>query len=550
MSFFVRAGGLTAAFALRYHCLYEGRTNLRALKSIAQRGIDDMKCCYGDIHNHCGASYAHGSLQDALTNAQLQLDFASVTGHSSWPDIPERTKSLENVVDYHIAGFEKLETGWDDFVNTFERFSRPGRFVCFPSYEIHSLAEGDHTVYFKDSKRSMFKPPSIRDFQDIVRQVRREGGDGFLMPHHIGYRTGYRGINWDIFDETVSPFIEVMSMHGCSESDQSSLNYLHTMGPRCGLNTMQAGLARGFHFGVIGSTDHHSAHPGSHGYGKAGLWVEELTQEAIWDALKNRRCFALTGDRIELDFRLNRSMMGSILPYTAQREISVSVIAGDALDYIELLKNNRILKRWSCIESPSRPSGAAHRGKLFIEMGWGQAGVRREWDMAVSVKNGTLINVEPRLHGIDVVDPPQQHTREYQFSRWDQIDGVIRLKTVTWGNPTVKTNANQGLCLELEANENTAIQVNVNGQSFTKRVAELLEQSESFYLGEFLSAAVHLHQFVPSALYTQNLYFADSDSDSGSDSGKAAREDFYYVRVRQRSGQWAFSSPIWVQMNK
>ena len=41
----------------------------------------------GDLHNHCGISYAHGSLEDALANARLQLDFVSVTGHAAWPDI-------------------------------------------------------------------------------------------------------------------------------------------------------------------------------------------------------------------------------------------------------------------------------------------------------------------------------------------------------------------------------------------------------------------------------------------------------------------------------
>ena len=514
-----------------------------------------MKCYCGDIHNHCGASYAHGSLEDALTNARLQLDFASVTGHSSWPDMPE------GVVDYHAAGFAKLEAGWAEFVDTFDGFNEPGRFVCFPSYEIHSLAEGDYTVYLKDGKRGMFKPPNIRDFQGIIRRVRREGGDGFLMPHHIGYKTGYRGINWDVYDESVSPFIEVISMHGCSERDECSPDYLHTMGPRRGGCTMQAGLAGGGHFGVIGSTDHHSAHPGSHGYGRAGVWAEELTLEGIWEALKNRRCFALTGDRIELDFRVNESMMGTILPYTRDREISVSVIAGDALDCVDLLKNNRVLQRWNCIESPlwrSRggTSRGGCRGKLFIEAGWGEAGVRREWDIAVSVENGVLADFEPRLHGVDVVDPEQGHAGEYQFSRLWEHGGVIRLKTVTWGNPTVRTNANQGICVELDANKDTIVHVKVNGRDFSKRVRELAEGSEVFYLGGFLSGAVHLHRFVPENLYTREMRYVDSDSGSGSGfgggaeagAGAGAGEDFYYVRVRQRNGQLAVSSPVWVRM--
>ena len=32
-----------------------------------------------------------------------------------------------------------------------------------------------------------------------------------------------------------------------------------------------------------------------------------------------------------------------------------------------------------------------------------------------------------------------------------------------------------------------------------------------------------------------------------SDNRPARDTDYYYVRVRQRDGQWAFSTPIWVE---
>ena len=39
-----------------------------------------------------------------------------------------------------------------------------------------------------------------------------------VLPHHIGYRQGYRGINWAAFTPEFSPLVEIMSMHGASES--------------------------------------------------------------------------------------------------------------------------------------------------------------------------------------------------------------------------------------------------------------------------------------------------------------------------------------------
>lgn len=499
----------------------------------------DYKCYFGDIHNHCDTSYAHGSLENALNNAMLQLDFVSVTGHSSWPDIPDRKAPLESLVDYHVNGFNKLQTGWERFVDTFDRFNDPGSFVCFPSYEIHSMADGDHTVYFKDHKRPMFKPDSIPDFQDIVRDIRIEGDDAFLTPHHIGYRTGYRGINWDSYSEKASPFVEIISMHGCSESDDSALPYLHTMGPRNGSNTMQAGLSRGFHFGVIGSTDHHSAHPGSHGYGKVAIWAEELTKDAIWSALKKRRCYALTGDKIVLDFSLNNANMGEIIPYSEKRDIHIDVRGGDALDYMELLRNNIVIRRWNYLEDSNSDITGPVKGKVFIEAGWGVTGERIEWDILISLNRGKILDVEPRLHGIDVVDPEQKHTQEYQFSNWSREGDAVRLRTCTWGNPTTLTNTNQGLCLEIEAESDAELCLDVNNVKYRRNLKDLSVQSDSFYLGRFLSGAVHIHRFVPERMYNRKEYLSEIENGD--------KEDSYYVRVRQKNGQWAYSSPIWVR---
>ncbi len=498
-------------------------------------------CYFGDIHNHCDRSYAHGSLENALNNAILQLDFVSVTGHSSWPDIPERKAPLESLVDYHVNGFNKLDSGWESFVETFEQFNKTNQFVCFPSYEIHSMADGDHTVYFKNHKRPMFKPDSIPEFQDIIREIRNENDDAFLTPHHIGYKTGYRGINWDNYSEDTSPFVEIISMHGCSESEDAELRYLHTMGPRNGSNTMQAGLARGYHFGVIGSTDHHSAHPGSHGYGRVAVWAEELTKDSIWAALKNRRCYAITGDKIILDFTLNGSPMGSILPYLKDRNIVLSVKGGDALDYVEILKNNQVIKRFDYPEEPRSFLHDRYFGKLFIEAGWGETGVRTDWDIQATVNNGRILDVEPRLHGIDVVDPEQKHVQDYQFSSLVIEGNSVNLKTSNWGNPTTTSNSNQGICLEIEANKDTELVLDVNNIRYSEKIRKLVARSDSFYMGKFLSGAIHVHRFVPEDRYTKQEQLSDT--------GLGEAEDFYYTRVRQKNGQWAYSSPIWVQKN-
>ena len=142
--------------------------------------------------------------------------------------------------------------------------------------------------------------------------------------------------------------IEIVSMHGVGERDESPRPYLHVMGPSDHASTMQAGLDAGHFFGVIGSTDHHAAHPGSYGHGRTGVWAERSTRSAIWQAILERRTCALTGDRIEVQYALNDAAMGSDLPYSRDRRIDIAAlvvhfverrdVVRDALVYFQEVK--------------------------------------------------------------------------------------------------------------------------------------------------------------------------------------------------------------------
>ena len=234
----------------------------------AQGGARDLQVFYGDLHNHCGLSYGRGSLNDALRNARLQLDFASVTIHAVWPDIPTDDPDLGYLVDYHEQGFAKALANWPAYLERIEAENSDGEFITFPSFEWHSMRYGDHCIYYQQGTGT-----EIIDAPDLPTMRRRLQAlktPTLLIPHHIAYKRGYRGINWSAFNNTLSPVVEIFSFHGLSESSDGPYPYLHSMGPRHGQSTAQHGWANGHVFGVIGSTDHHNAFPGCYGYGRLG----------------------------------------------------------------------------------------------------------------------------------------------------------------------------------------------------------------------------------------------------------------------------------------
>ena len=498
-------------------------------------GYAGFKVYYGDIHNHCNLSYGVGSLAEALHNARLQLDFVSVTLHGHWDDMPQGDPSLGYLVDYHRKGFERARAAWSGYLEATDAANEDERLVTFPSFEWHSMRYGDHCIYFRDKATpEIFH---VAHIEDLRERLRRHPHPSFLIPHHIGYRQGFRGINWEQFTSEFSPAVEIMSFHGASEHSEAAPEYLHAMGPRDYRSTAQYALEQGHVFGFIGSSDHHSAHPGCYGYGQIAVWAEELSRPALWDAIAKRRAYAITGDRIALQFALNRSPMGSVIPYVRERQIEVAVEAAAAIDYVEILHCNRVIHRESVHRGAldySRPL------KLRLEMGWGELETLTDWDVDLRVEGGQLLGIEPHLRGHDIGIPVINDVTPCVLSHLDCSGGNrVKLRTQSPRNASVTSSATQAITLHLSGDAETVILGAVNGAELCLPVGELSAGARSFYTGGFVSPSFVFHRVASEAEYRLQFELRQESAGEG--------REWYYARVRLRNGQLAWSSPIWVE---
>lgn len=497
----------------------------------ADKDFHGLNVYFGDIHNHCDLSYGQGSLSDALTNARAQLDFASVTVHAVWPDLPTDDPNLDYLVDYHEAGFSKAKAGWEPYLQAIDNANESGRFITFPSFEWHSIEYGDYCIYYKDTNDS-----PIIDAPDLAalrRTLTALDTPALMIPHHIGYKQGSRGINWHAFTDALSPVVEIFSFHGLSESSEGPYPYLHSMGPRHEHSVAQYGWAQGNVFGVIGSTDHHNAFPGSYGYGRLGVWADALSRDAVWDAIRKRRTYALTGDRIMLAYDLNGAPLGSICEPAEERIIDIAVEAGDAIDYIEILHNNRVIHRESIL--PTRTSYGPY--KIYIEMGWAEQTKPFAWDVDIQVENGRLLGVEPRLRGYGPTATPTDDLFAYHHLE-HTANNQVHFKTYTRKNPSLHTAATEGFSLEIDGTTRSCLIATINGKKHQLTLGELMSGTRTFYAGGFVSPAICFHRAIPRTEYTHQFSFTHHNTTS--------ERDWYYVRVRQHNNQWAWGSPIWV----
>lgn len=494
---------------------------------------------WGDLHSHCSISYGHGTVEQALLRARQQLDFCSVTGHAFWPDMPTDRSRYAEIIDYHNRGFAKLAGNWEHLLALQQAGSAPGRFLAFPSYEWHSLAYGDHNVYAPGPELKLQDAPDLPGLRAIVA-----ASGNIMIPHHIGYRAGYRGINWDAFEESRSPFVEIFSLHGCSLSDDSPYPMLHDMGPRDAGSTAEEGWRQGIQFGIIGGSDHHAAYPGSHGDGRMGVFARELTREAIWEAFLARRVYAATGDRIDARLFLNDAWIGECIHAPGTRNLQVRVDAPGALDRVELLKNGRIVKRW--FSDPVDVDERPRRYRLRITWGWGRNTVPVEWDVALQLTGGRIHDVETHFAGQAIVAPKGASPAERNVlddvdlphELTEQGERLCRWKSITMGNKTMRHETTQSLTLDVEASLTDQVRLAVNGRTFEHRLGDLLRRSRSHYLRGWLTEAICVGPLVPvEECCVVGEYRDEPEQDC----------DVYRLQVARKNGQWAWLTPVWAE---
>nr|MBD3620897.1 DUF3604 domain-containing protein [Sunxiuqinia sp.] len=98
---------------------------------------------------------------------------------------------------------------------------------------------------------------------------------------------------------------------------------------------------KGYKIGFIGSGEHNSM-----GIGLAALWVKEVSRKGILEALRARRTFGTTGDKMFMDVQVNNSMMGETVKLQGTPAIKIKVQGEKEIERIELLRNSRVIKSW------------------------------------------------------------------------------------------------------------------------------------------------------------------------------------------------------------
>lgn len=497
-----------------------------------QTGNDQYRTYFGDLHNHSAVGYAQGSLERSFEIARNHLDFFAFTPHGYWHDIGHYENNIENK---WINGFEVTRERWPDVLRTARRFDDPGKFVAIVGYEWHSTSHGDRHVLFPGLDAEYRRFDDLRAFQAWARER-----GCIMIPHHPANRQGHRGFDAGSRDPSVEPLLEIYSEWGSAEHDRAPFGYIrHTEGGRWTRNTLQYLLAQGHRFGVIASSDDHLGYPGGYREGLAAVKATALTREAIFDALKNRRTYGVTGDRIRLDFAINGQIMGSELPSSRERILKVSAGGWDQIDRVEVVKNGRVLHRDFPVDRVPAAKSFERPVLIRFEYGWGPwpaLSMTRtaDWSVLMEVEGGTLEAAHPCF----LPGPLDEQRRDRIVERTDR---ALRLESFTALRQQIDDVSQKAVVLKVRGGPDTRLRVTVDSPgkvSLTQSLRQLAESGEMLFTGDFPKESAMLHRLVFQENYETGFELRDH--------GRPNAADWYYVRVVQSNGQLAWSSPIWV----
>jgi hypothetical protein len=318
---------------------------------------------WGDLHRHTELStdnrWRNGSLEDHYqygTDVE-GLDFMAITDHAKQVWSVRDRKNVVHAPPRSIADMAQLTSvqnvyKWFETRQMAKFCNIDGYLTAFSGYEWtpNNLPMAHHNVIFSTDDYPYnypFNDPRTDDPAKLWKQLRKDrarfGGDVFTLPHSTATLLGPS--YWNYYDPELMPLVEFCQHRGNYEKAGGIL--LPQPNQRqVEEGFVQNGWAKDQRFGIVGSGDHF-------GRQLAAVWATDLTREAIFKALKNKRCYATFGEKILIDFRLNGRIMGEEILVTEpswvepRPTLDIRVEALEPLRSVTVVRNNRDIQGWS-----------------------------------------------------------------------------------------------------------------------------------------------------------------------------------------------------------
>ncbi len=299
----------------------------------------DWNQYFGQLHAHTNLSDGAGSVEEAFDYASKveNLDFFAVTDHSD---------SFDNAGAGAIgADGAGISTGWatgkqaaasvtnEDFVGLF------GFEMTWPEDKQLGHISTFNTPGWQTRDQEAFEnvPTALENYYKALATV----------PGSVSQFNHPDTIHGDFerFDHYSPKYDEVISLLEISrEDDAVDCEYYNLA------------LDKGWHVAPTNNQNNHTGSWGDASDARTVILAKTLTEEALYDAMKDRRVYATQDSDLAVYYELNGAVMGSIIPKSEDAAITVflSDPTDAAIGSVEVVADGGavLAKQW--VETPAK----------------------------------------------------------------------------------------------------------------------------------------------------------------------------------------------------
>lgn len=364
---------------------------------------------WGDPHGHTGIQWGRRSGRAYYEYAKevAALDFCALTDPCAGRYTDRNETAKEQLSCY------MTDEKWRQIQQVNREFYEPGTFVPILGYEYHNDAPasqfgGDRNVYYSDYNQPILRCCDEGSYcpEQLWEKFEKLGIRAITVPHHTAKKM--MPGSWEMHDEKYQRLVEIYSSWGNSEAEGCHRSLIG--GSDYAGRSVQDGLNRGYRLGFVAGSDTHAGTPGyshwvfseeitSYRGGLTCVKTAELTREAIFDALWNRRVYATTGERIILDVDCNGHEMGEefVCGLNTARKFKILAAGTGIIEKVEIIRQGKIVY---CERGKGEQIEFSWEDNSFIEQGWAYYYIRiTQKDKAMAWSSPVWVNLRPEVIG-------------------------------------------------------------------------------------------------------------------------------------------------------
>jgi hypothetical protein len=489
------APGSEARLAAVHGSLRADSNIIRALRP------GEAKTFWGDLHGQTRATVGTGTIEEYFAFG--------------------RDVALLDMMCHQANDFQVTEEEWQRLRRQIDRFHEDGRCVIFVGYEWSGMTPGggDRNVMYRGDVASLHRSShaEVDDMSDaatdcfpvteLFRQFRGRD-DVMLIPHIGGRHADIVGFH----DPSLEPVVEIYS-------DWGRFEWL-----------LEDALRHGYKVGFVANSDGHkgrpgASHPGASTFGAYGgltcVLAESLTREAVFDAVRRRRCYGVTAaQRIHVELAVNGLPMGAESRAVGPVRIVGRAAGTGPIERVDVFRGLEILRT----VSPYGP--ASFEASRRYRIAWAGSRVRGRdrlttWDGHLELSAGRILDAVPFA-----MENPEKGIAERSDSR------------VRWVSNT--TGDDDGVDLTLDAPAGAILRFRTPVIDLDVPLADLQGGATL----PFPAGGVDLRVFMrrlPARDFSRELAVDHTDP-----AAPRGRCHAYWVRVTQEDGAQAWTSPVYL----